>query len=97
MPSSPGGSDGKKSACSVRDLGLIPGGEDLLEKEVATHSRFLLGKLHGPLRSLAGYRPWDRKELDTTKQLTLYSSKKYPSDLEKNIEYIISWKYISLY
>ena len=96
MPFSPGGSEGKESACSVRDLGLIPGGEDLLEKEMATHSRFLLGKLHGQ-RSLAGYSPWDLKELDTTEQLTLYSSKKYRTDLEKSIEYIISWKYISMY
>ena len=31
----PGGSDGKASVCSARDLGLIPGGEDPLEKEMA--------------------------------------------------------------
>ena len=29
----------------------------------------LPGEFHGQ-RSLAGYRPWDRKELDTTEQLT---------------------------
>ena len=29
---------------------------------------FLPGKSHGQ-RSLAGYRPWDRKELDTTERL----------------------------
>ena len=28
----PGGSDGKESTCNVRDLGLIPGWEDPLEK-----------------------------------------------------------------
>ena len=42
VPSFPGGSEGKESACSVRDLGLIPAGEDLLEKEMPTHSRILV-------------------------------------------------------
>ena len=31
---------------------------------------FLTGEFHGQ-RSLAGYSPWDHKELDTTEQLTL--------------------------
>ena len=31
---------------------------------------FLLGELHGQ-RSLAGYSPWGRKELDRTEQITL--------------------------
>ena len=30
-----GGSDGKKSACSIRDPGSIPGQEDPLEKGMA--------------------------------------------------------------
>ena len=33
-----GGSDGKESACNTGDLGAIPGPEDPLEKEMATHS-----------------------------------------------------------
>ena len=33
-----GGSDGKESAYSVGDLGSIPGLEEPLEKEIATHS-----------------------------------------------------------
>ena len=37
--------------------------EDPLEKEVALTPVFLPGKSHGQ-RSLAGYSPWDRKELD---------------------------------
>ena len=37
----PGGSDGKESACSTGDLGLIPGWEDPLEKGMATHSSIL--------------------------------------------------------
>ena len=39
-----------------------------LEKEMATHSSTLPGKFQG-WRSLVGYSPWDRKELDTTEQL----------------------------
>ena len=62
---SPGGSDGKESACNAGDLGLIPGsgrspgeGNSCLEK-----------KFHVQ-RSLAGYSPWDCKELDISEQLT---------------------------
>ena len=40
----------------VRSLG----GEDPLEKEMATIPVFLPGKSHGP-RTLEGYSPWDRK------------------------------------
>jgi len=39
------------------------GGEDPLEKEMASHSSILAGKSHGQ-RSLAGYSPWGRKESD---------------------------------
>ena len=41
------------------------GGEDSLEKEMATIPVFLLEKSHG-WRSLESYSPWGRKELDTT-------------------------------
>ena len=41
------------------------GQEDALEKEMATHSSFLLGKSHGQ-SSLAGYSPWGRKRVGTT-------------------------------
>ena len=34
-------SDGKQSACSVGDPGLIPGQKDLLEEEMAIHSNIL--------------------------------------------------------
>ena len=37
----PGGSDRKESACSVGDLGLIPGWEDPLGEGMATHSSIL--------------------------------------------------------
>ena len=35
------GDPGKESACSEGHLGSIPGSEDLLEKEMATHSSVL--------------------------------------------------------
>ena len=46
--------------------------EDPLEKGMTTHSRqaSLPGEFHRQ-RSLAGYRPWHRKESDMTKRLTL--------------------------
>ena len=45
----------------VRSLGW----EDALEKEMATHSSILSWRTHGQ-RSLEGYSPQGRKELDTT-------------------------------
>ena len=66
----PGGSDGKESACNVGDLGSIPGlgrspgvgcGKPLQNS--------YLENRHGQ-RSLAGYCPWGRKELDTTEWLS---------------------------
>ena len=50
---------GKESACSAGDVGLIPG----LGRSPREGSVFLPGKSHGQ-RSLAGYSPWDRRELD---------------------------------
>ena len=46
------------------DRGLIPGSEEPLEKGMATHSSILAGESHGQ-RSLSGYSPRGRKELDT--------------------------------
>ena len=43
----------------VRSLG----GEDPLEKGMATHSSILPGEFHGQ-RSLEGYSPWGHKESD---------------------------------
>ena len=37
----PGDSDGKEFVCNAGYLGSIPGQEDLLEKEMATHSSVL--------------------------------------------------------
>ena len=41
----PGGSEIKASACNAGDLGLTPGQEDPLEKEMATHSSILAWKI----------------------------------------------------
>ena len=45
---------------------------DPLEKDMATHLPFLPGKFHG-WRSLVGYSPWGRKDLDTTERLHFLS------------------------
>ena len=48
------------------------GGEEPLEKEMATHSSILAWKPHGR-RSLVSYSPWSREELDTTEQLHFHA------------------------
>ena len=64
----PGGSDGKEFACNAGDQGLNPG---LGRSPGGRHGNPLqysyLQNSHGQ-RSLAGYSPWGRKELDTTKR-----------------------------
>ena len=44
--------------------------EDPLEKEMQPTPIFLPGEFQGQ-RSLSGYSPWDCKQSDTTKRLTL--------------------------
>ena len=56
-----GGSDGKASAYNVGNAGLIPGQEDPLEKEMATHSITLAWKIPwaeepGRLQSMGSQR-----------------------------------------
>ena len=41
----PGGSAGKESACSVGDLGSIPGQKNPMEKEMEIHSSILAWKI----------------------------------------------------
>ena len=41
----PGGSDGKESTCNTGDPRSIAGGEDPLEKGMATHSSILAGRI----------------------------------------------------
>ena len=64
------GSNGKESACNVGDWGLIPGLERFSwRREWLPTPIFLSGKFHGQ-GSLAGYSPWDLKDLDMTERLT---------------------------
>ena len=53
------------NAGDTRDMGSIPGLEDLLEEDMATHSTLLLWRIPWT-ESLAGYSPQGCKELDTT-------------------------------
>ena len=53
------------------------GQEDPLEKEMAV---LLPGKSHG-WRSLVGYSPWGRKELDTAEQLHFILSSLFPKGI----------------
>ena len=54
----------------MQETGVLSlGQEDPLEEEMAIHSSILAGEFHGQ-RSLVGYSPWDRKELDMIEQLT---------------------------
>ena len=53
---------------TMRETWVRSGWEDLLEKEMATHSSTLAGKSHGQ-RSLVGYSPLGRKESDMTERL----------------------------
>ena len=67
----PGGSDSKESACSARNLGLIPG---LERSPGGGHGNplhcFCLENLHGQ-RSLVGYSAWGNKESDTSEWFSL--------------------------
>ena len=61
----PGGSEVKASASNAGDPGSIPGQEDPLEKEMATHSSFLAWRI--PWTEEPG-RLWDLEELDMTER-----------------------------
>ena len=60
---------GKESACNAEDMSSIPEWGRSPGEENG-NPVFLPGGSHGQ-RSLVGYSPWGRKELDTTEQLTL--------------------------
>ena len=65
----PGGSDGKESACSAGNLGMMPGwGRSPGGRAWRPTPVFLPGEFHGQ-RSLAVYSPWGCKESDTTEKL----------------------------
>ena len=69
----PHSSVSKEFACSAGDLGSIPGsGRFPWRRKWQPTPVFLPEESHGR-RSLAGYSPWGRKELDTTERLHLYT------------------------
>ena len=75
----PDGSDGKESAYSAGDLGLIPG---LGRSPGGRHGNPLqYSCLENPpgQRSLAGYSPRGHKDLDTTERLT--RAEIYPGEM----------------
>ena len=73
----PGGSDGKASAYSAGDLGLIPGsGRSSGVGKWQPTPVLLPGKFHG-WRSVVGYSPRGRKESDTTEWLHFIYFTKY--------------------
>ena len=53
----------KNPPANARDTGSVPGWEDPLEKEMATHSSILAWRI--PWTEV-GNSSWGRKELDTT-------------------------------
>ena len=57
----PGGSDSKASVYNAGDLGLIPGWEDPLEKEMAVHSSTLASKIPWTEEPGRLYSPWGRR------------------------------------
>ena len=66
-----GGSGGKESACNTGNPGPIPGsGRFPWGREWQPTLVFLHGNFHGQ-RSLVGYSPQGRKELDMIEQLSL--------------------------
>ena len=65
---SPGGSVVKNPPASAGDGGSIPGSEDLLEKEMATHSSILAWRIPW-MEELGGPQSMGRKESDTTERL----------------------------
>ena len=75
-----GGSDGKESACSMEDLGLIPWWR---RSSGGGHGNLLqYSCLENPegQRSLEGYSPWGCKKLDMTEQLSTTQNKKSKLD-----------------
>ena len=71
-PPHPSGSDGKESACSVGDLGSIPGlGRSLGRGHGNPPQYSCLENPHGQ-KSLEGYSPWGHKESDTTERLSTH-------------------------
>ena len=65
----PGGSDGKASVYNAGDPGSIPGSERSPGEGNGNPLQDSCLEISHGRRSLVGYSPWGRKELDTTERL----------------------------
>ena len=94
----PGGSEGKESACKVRNLSSNPGlGRSHGEVSMTTHSSILPGGFHEQ-GSLVGYSPWGCKESETTEHLTLSHTHTCIIDITNYLFlYCVSVTYFSSY
>ena len=77
----PGDSDSKESACNTGRSGFDPQVWNILEKEMPTHFSIFAWRIHEQ-RSLAGYGPQGRQELEVNEPLALshfsHSANAYP-------------------
>ena len=60
----PSGSEGKESACNAGDLGSVPGSGRSLGGGHGNPLQYSILENPHRQKSLAGYRPWGRKESD---------------------------------
>ena len=63
------------------------GQEDLLEKETQPIPVFFPGKFHG-WRSLVGYSPWGRNELDMTERLHFLFTLKFIAEKTFSLKHL---------
>ena len=77
--------------CVSEVTDIPPGNPDSWRRQWHPTPVLLPGKSHGP-RSLVGYSPWGHQELDTTEQLTLFTS----LSSYKNLIFRIKKKFIIL-
>ena len=73
----PGGLAGKESACTVGDLGSIPGLGISPREGKGYPLQYCAGEFHGR------YSPWGHKELNVTEQLSLSLSRETEMNLQK--------------
>ena len=84
------------SVHNVRDLGSIPGWEDSLEKEMATHSSTFALKIPWMEEFGAGYSPWGRKESGTFTFTFLLQGICLTQGLNLHLLHLLDWQADSL-
>ena len=87
----PGGSEGKESACSVGELGSIPG---LGRSPGGGHGDLIPIFLPGEspwTEEPVGYSPWGRKESDRTEQLSMHISPSSSLVLANSCHLLYHW------